>query len=123
MSAHWRDWRAALLATLAPAIADAAGDYVMVERALLRRVARLLREAEAPGDTPRDFRWSDAPAPDPITGFAPLAPSAADLARALAERDEARVERDGLARRLQAVGAISRGARFRLDPEPGDLSP
>lgn len=105
---------------------------------------------------PRDSRWSDRPAPDPVTGRAPLVPTpAADdvralraeaarwcadppqplrtgivadldvaLGRALDERDEARRERDRLARRLQAVGAIAHGARFRLDPEPDkDIPP
>lgn len=114
---------------------------------------------------PRDFRWWDAPRPDPDTGRAPLAPTAAaddvdgllreadaycaeweraglrsqlipDLAlnvwclrnerdalrdlydKTRAERDDARRERDRLARRLAAVGAIARGAPFRLDPDP-----
>lgn len=61
----------------------------------------------APDDAPRDWRWRDAPDPDP----------AAALARAIAERDDARRERDRLARRLQAVGAIARGAPYRLVPE------
>ena len=31
----------------------------------------------APDDAPRDFRWADAPRPDPDTGRAPLAPTPA----------------------------------------------
>ena len=43
----------------------------------------------APDDTPRDWRWSDAPRPDPVTGAAPLAPTALadDPASLLAEHD------------------------------------
>lgn len=39
------------------------------------------------------------------------------IRRLLAERDEARRDRDRLARRLAAVGAIAHGARFWLDPD------
>ncbi len=47
------------------------------------------------------------------TGLVP----AAALARALAERDAARRERDRLARRIQGIEAIARGASYRLVPE------
>lgn len=100
---------------------------------------------------PCDRRRFGAPDPDPVTGRAPLAPTAAAddvpallaeadafcagweratlrlalvadqslvIRRLLAERDEARRDRDRLARRLRAVGAIAHGARFRLDPDP-----
>lgn len=43
-----------------------------------------------------------------------------DQFAAEAERDNARRDRDRLARRLDAVGAIARGARFRLDPDADD---
>lgn len=50
-----------------------------------------------------------------------------DQLAAIAERDEARRDRDRLARRLDAVGAIARGARYKFDPdadaEPGGPPP
>lgn len=141
---------------------------------------------------PRDWRWADAPRPDPDTGRVPLAPTpaaadvpallaeadafcaeweraslrvalvadqslvirrlldrcdaqaealrradelhkldafmvhTADRARdearrdqlaAVAERDDARRDRDGLASRIQGMVAIGHGARYRLTPE------
>lgn len=102
----------------------------------------------------RDWRWDDAPRPDPDTGRLPLAPTAAahdlpalraearawcaDPARtlrsaivadlehalgaALARAEAAERDRDRLARRLRAVGAIARGARVPdelADADPG----
>lgn len=62
---------------------------VAVGEATVREMARLLREAEPPDFKPRDFRWQDVPRPDPVTGIAPLAPTAAadDVPALLAEAD------------------------------------
>lgn len=66
---------------------------------------------------PRDFRWQDAPRPDPDTGRAPLAPTAAadDVPALLAEADAFCADSERAALRLALIADQSAVIRRLLD--------